>query len=118
MRDHRKLEVWRKACDLVVMVYELTSHLPSEERFGLASQLRRAAVSVPSNIAEGSSRASRRDFARFLNLAASSCSEIETQLHLVRRIALLPDARVTPLEASVAEVRRMLSGLIRTVSTT
>ena len=78
--DHKQLDVWKKSMDLVVQVYQITNLLPDTEKFGLTSQIRRAAVSVPSNIAEGYSRTSNKDFARFLQITLGSSYEIGTQL--------------------------------------
>lgn len=111
MRDHSKLRVWRAACDLVVGVYELTALLPTAERYGLTSQMRRAAVSIPSNIAEGASRPSKKDFARFLGIAAGSCAELETQLYLAQRLGIAAQERVQKSRAELSAVRRMLWGL-------
>lgn len=81
-----KLTVWGKSMELCEMVYEVTKKLPPDERFGLTSQLRRAAVSIPSNIAEGSQRKTEKDFANFLNIAQGSAVEVETQLELCLRM--------------------------------
>ena len=80
MRDFRKLEIWQKGISIVKTVYILTSKLPDSERFGLVSQMQRCSVSIPSNIAEGSSRNSEKDFKRFLEIAIGSAFELETQL--------------------------------------
>jgi four helix bundle protein len=79
-RGHHKLEAWKRARELVLSVYKLTQTFPREEMFGLAAQMRRAAVSIPSNIAEGAVRAGEREFAQFLNFSRGSLSELETQL--------------------------------------
>lgn len=81
-RKHYQLEVWQNSIELVQAIYRLTAKFPAEERFGLTSQLRRAAVSVPSNIAEGAARGSKKEFLRFLHIARGSLSEIDTQLHI------------------------------------
>jgi len=84
----RELEVWQLAMSLAKGVYELTSAFPREERYGLASQLQRSAVSVPSNIAEGNARVSTRDYARFVSMALGSCAELQTQLLLSRELSM------------------------------
>ncbi|MBS0456492.1 MAG: four helix bundle protein [Proteobacteria bacterium] len=84
----RELEVWQLAMSLTKSVYGLTASMPREERYGLSSQLQRAAVSVPSNVAEGNARASARDYARFVSMALGSCAELQTQLLLARDLGL------------------------------
>ena len=115
MKEFRTLKVWRKAHELVLAVYRSTSRFPPEERYGLTSQLRRAAVSVPSNIAEGCGREGDRDFARFLSIAGGSASEAEYQLLLARDLGYLSEERHRPLDAQINEVKRMLNSFIRTL---
>ncbi len=88
-RRHHDLEVWRDALDLVEAVYRVTASFPADERFGLTSQLRRAAVSVPSNIAEGSARRTRAELLQSLYIARGSLAEIETQIQIARRLSYL-----------------------------
>ena len=116
-RGYQDLIVWQKAMDLVELVYRESASLPTEERFGLTSQIRRAAVSVPSNVAEGNSRSSDRDFARFLEIALGSLAELETQVLLAVRLYLLNRERCTPILTLAAEVGRLLTGLHRSKST-
>lgn len=85
-RPHEKLEVWRDAMDFVEAAYRLSSSFPADERFGLTLQLRRAAVSIPSNIAEGAARRTRRDYLRFLSIARASLSEADTQVKIALRL--------------------------------
>ena len=84
--DHKELDVWKKSMDLVVVIYDITSKFPSDERFGLISQMRRAAVSIPSNIAEGAARRGDKEFIQFLMIALGSLSELETQYLLSIRL--------------------------------
>ncbi|WP_425992676.1 four helix bundle protein [Brevundimonas sp. TWP2-3-2] len=112
VRHYRDLLVWQKALDWVERVSAATRPWPSEERFGLTSQLRRAAVSVPSNIAEGCARRSTADFLRFLSIARGSLAEAETQLMLGRRLSYLEEAQLGPLLEAADEISRMLAGLI------
>jgi four helix bundle protein len=86
MRPHERLDVWNKAIDLVTMVYRATESFPREERFGLTSQIRRAAVSIPANIAEGAARDSKKEFAHFLSNAQGSASELETEQSIKKEI--------------------------------
>jgi four helix bundle protein len=87
-RRHEELEVWRDAMDLVEAVYRLSASFPADERFGLTAQIRRAAVSIPSNIAEGSARRSRAELVQFLHIARASLSEVETHIQISRRLGL------------------------------
>lgn len=103
------LTVWQKSMDLAEIIYKLTTDLPPEEKFGLSSQLRRAAVSIPSNIAEGSKRGSRADFRQFCIVALGSAAEIEAQLLLIGR--LFSDIRVDAALIQIIEVQKMLTSL-------
>jgi four helix bundle protein len=111
VRCFRDLLVWQKAMALVEETYRLTRELPRSEEFGLKSQMRRAAVSIPSNIAEGQSRNRPREFKHFLQIAKGSLSELETQFDLVRRLGFLPDSRVEQCDQLCREVGKMLNGL-------
>ena len=97
--------------DLTVMVYELTSEFPKHELYGLSSQMRRAAVSTASNLAEGSARASRKDFRQFVIIARGSNCELQTQLMIAARLGYCTEARFQDVERNAAEIGRMLNGL-------
>jgi len=109
VESHKDLDVWKRSMDLVTEVYKLTQKWPVEEKYGLTAQLRRAAVSIPSNIAEGSARGSTADFSRFLNIAQGSLAEVETQLEIACRVDLVDRASLFTNE--IISLRRMLSGL-------
>jgi four helix bundle protein len=112
--DYRDLVAWQKAMDLVEGIYVATAEFPREERYGLTSQIRRAAVSVPSNIAEGQGRRTSDDeFVRFLQIALGSLAELQTQLELAARLRFLDKERVIALRSSSDEVGRLLSGLVK-----
>ena len=111
MRDFRQFDSWRKAKDLVVEVYRETAHFPSTEQFGLTSQIRRAAVSVSANIAEGSGRTSDKDFARFLDMALGSVAETRSHLILAQELGYLKPEVMECLSEKALEVGRMLTGL-------
>jgi four helix bundle protein len=109
------LEVWRTAMELVVRIYQLSQRFPKEEIYGLTSQLRRAAVSVASNIAEGKGRASDKELIQFLCHSRGSLFEIETQLAIAARLNYVKDEECEPLKRECARVGQMLNGLIRSV---
>lgn len=111
---HTESEVWKAAMDLAVDIYSATKHLPKEERYGLAAQLNRAAVSIASNIAEGAGRDTNRDKRRFLIDARGSLNEVETQLEICRRVGYLRET--SQLNASLSRVRQLLAGTIRTLT--
>ncbi len=111
MFNFEKLEVWRKSVDFAHLVYRLTQAFPVEERFGITNQMRRASVSISSNIAEGTSRSSKLDYSRFVELAAGSLYEVVSQAHIAARQAYLSDENFQSIHASAEELSRMLSGL-------
>ena len=116
-KGFRDLIAWQKAMDLVESIYSLSASWPKDERFGLTSQVRRAAVSVPSNIAEGEGRRGSGDFRRFLNIAHGSLCEIKTQLLLAQRMKFSPDSDVAPALELADEVGRVIHGLLRNIAT-
>ena len=115
LRTFKELKVWAKAYDVCLKVYAATRTLPSDERFGLTAQIRRAAVSIPSNIAEGYNRGSTRDYVRFLLTASGSVAELETQLLLSRDLKLGHEAELARILDGVSEVERMLKAMIRSL---
>ena len=114
-KDHRELIVWQKAMQLTIDVYNLIRQLPLEEKYALSDQMRRSALSIPSNIVEGNARESNRDTNHFLYIAQGSRAELETQLELCLRIGYLSESQIKePLDLS-KEVGRMLAGLIKSL---
>jgi four helix bundle protein len=111
-QSFRQLIAWQKAMELVTEIYRVTKNFPCDEAYGLTSQLRRAAVSVPSNIAEGQARYSRREFYRFLTVARGSLAEIETQVTIAKSLDYLTSATADLLLSRSAEPGRILNGLI------
>ena len=111
MHDFRELKVWQKAHDLTLKVYRETGTFPTDERYGLTSQVRRAAASIPSNLAEGRCRPTERDFGRFVGIALGSAAEVDYFLLLARDLGLLDPARYNPLADEIDEIKKMLSGL-------
>jgi len=110
IKTHKDLDVWKKSMTLAKEVYKLTKSFPKEEIYGLASQMRRAAVSIPSNIAEGAGRNSDKEFIQFLYVSLGSLAELETQLLLSKELGL---PKTNELDERVERTRRMLLGLIR-----
>lgn len=108
MQRYRDLEVWKRSHALVLRIYQLTKGFPDDERFGMTSQLRRAAVSVPANIAEGSKRRTNQDFARFLNISEGSMSEVDYLLLCSKDLGYLPDSVLEPIAKEIDEISRML----------
>lgn len=116
MRDFRKLQVWEWAHGLTLRIYQITADFPKEELYGLTSQMRRAAASVPANIAEGYSRGGDGELGRFLRIAVGSAGELEYHLLLARDLNFLASDSHKPLEAETLEVKRMLITFINKVS--
>ena len=115
MAGYQELQVWKAAMRFALGIYHETRAFPSDERYGLTSQLRRAAVSIPSNIAEGHGRDSSGDLARFCGIALGSLAEVETQLLLARELTYIERDTCTDLLKQAEEIGRMLKGLIRSV---
>ena len=115
MQDHRKLKAFQLADELVMTVYKATRSFPKEELFGLTSQLRRAAVSVPGNIVEGCGRQSLKEYLNFLNIAFGSLREAGYYLHLAHRLEYLKAAESAELQRQYDECAKVLSGLIRSL---
>lgn len=115
VRSHEDLKVWQESMDLVEEVYKVTACFPKEEIYGLTSQIRRAAVSVPSNIAEGAGRQSKPEWIRFLFIAQGSLSELETQLKIAERLKYVSE--VNEVMSMVFYIRNMLSKLIKSMKT-
>lgn len=112
-QSYRDLVVWQKSIELAKQLYALTTKFPSEEKFGLISQIRRAAVSVSSNIAEGQARNTTGEFIQFISHAEGSAAELDTQLYLSVELGFVSSADATPVLALIDEIRRMLNALRR-----
>jgi four helix bundle protein len=113
MRNFKELQVWQKSHRVVIEVYRITKAFPSDERFGLVSQIRRSAASVPANIAEGCGRNGDRDFSRFLSIAAGSASETEYHLLLAHELKFIGTNDYVEIDRQIKEVKRMLNGFIQ-----
>jgi four helix bundle protein len=110
LKTHKDLNVWQNSIDFVTKIYNISKDFPKEEMFGLQSQIRRAAISIPSNISEGASRNSKKEFIQFLYIALGSASEMETQIIIANKIGYIID--VDPLLKEVDSIKKMLNGLI------
>src|SRR6516165_1651091 len=116
VQHFRELIVWQKAMDLVVLVYKISASFPRQEMYGLSAQLRKAAVSIPSNIAEGQGRETERDFLHFLSIARGSLQETQTQILIGGRLGYLGDEQLISASNLVAEVGRLINGLCNSLA--
>ena len=110
-RMHKELDDWKTSMDLVEDIYRLTKEFPVSERYGLSQQIRRAAVSIPSNIAEGGSRQYHKEFIQFLYISLGSLSEIETQIEIATRLSYI--SKITEIDGKIIRIRQMTLGLIK-----
>lgn len=114
-KPHKKLNAWQEAVDLTIELYQATDNFPNEYRFDLSSQIRRASLSVASNIAEGAARQTKKDFANFLHIAQASLSELDTQLEIARRLKLLSEKQWQSIDIDMNRLDKLISGLIKHV---
>jgi four helix bundle protein len=112
MHQYKKLKIWQKAMELNLIVYEKSKKFPREERFGLTQQIRRSAVSIPSNIAEGSGHMSEKEFKYFLSIANGSCCELETQIIIANKNNYLESKSYDMIIQIISEIQRMIFGLL------
>ncbi len=117
VKSYRDLKVWRKGIDLVKQVYALISKFPKHETYGLADQLRRSSVSIPSNIAEGQARQHTGEFKQFLYVALGSAAEVDTQIVIAMELNYITQQEADGVEQSLAEIRKMIYGLLAHLST-
>ena len=115
MQDYKKLEVWSKAHELVKVIYAETTSFPKEELFGIVSQVRRAVVSIPTNIAEGAGKSSNADFGRYLQIAFGSANETEYLVLLSFELGYIENEKYENINFKIVEVKKMISGLLKTV---
>jgi four helix bundle protein len=113
--NFKNLKVWQKSVDLAVKVYHITKEFPSEEKFGMTSQMRRASVSIPSNIAEGTAKSTSKSFVNSLDISLGESYELETQAIIANLVGLLDKEQFKSLESDISEVQRMINGFISTV---
>lgn len=112
MSNFKKLLIWQKGIEIAIECYKLVSGFPKEEKFGISSQITKAGISIPSNIAEGSGRGSAKEFKRFLEIALGSAFELETQLIIAKSVSFNEVSSIEPLMAKVVEEQKMLTGFI------
>jgi four helix bundle protein len=112
-KPHKKLDAWKLAIDLVTEIYRVTESFPARETYSLTGQIRRAAVSVPSNIAEGAARHTKKEFVNYLHMAQGSLSELDTQIEIAKRLGYVSETALAKLDAHIERIDKMLSGLIR-----
>ena len=115
MANFKELLVWQKSINFVTEIYELPNDFPKNEMYGLTSQIRRASISIPSNIAEGNSRRSVADYLQFLKIARGSCAEVETQLIIAQNLKFLNEEHYLKLNQGIIEISKMLNGLINSL---
>jgi len=112
-KPHKNLEAWKQSMDLVIEIYKTTKEFPNQEIYGITNQVRRAAVSVPSNIAEGAARQTKKEFANFLHVAQGSLSELDTQIEIASRLGYIDVRSRKTLEDRMQPIDKMITGLIR-----
>lgn len=116
INSHKDLIVWQKSIRLCKVIYKLTEKFPKEEMYGLTSQMRRCSVSIPSNIAEGRNRGTRKNFAQFLRIALGSASELETQIEIAKELAYITNKDCIEAESLLNEISKMIMSLIKKFS--
>lgn len=114
MESHKDLKVWQESMNLVVEIYKITNHFPKEELYALTSQMKRSALSIPSNIAEGAGRNGKAEYCRFLYIALGSASELETQIEIAYRLNFISD--IKNLDSKILFIKNMLCKLIKSLS--
>ena len=115
MRNFKELKIWQKGIEIATETYKIISHFPASEKYGLSSQMTRCAVSISSNIAEGSSRKSEKDYHRFIEIALGSCFELETQLVIAKAVNFVTEASYVSLLSKITEEQKMLHSFMTTL---
>jgi len=115
IKPHKRLDVWDKAIDLTVDIYRISETFPRTEVYGLTSQMRRASISVPSNIAEGAARQTKREFINYLHMAQGSLSELDTQLVIASRLEYVPTETYEEIGGRIETISKMITGLIKSL---
>jgi four helix bundle protein len=112
-RAHKNLDVWKRSIELAKLIYRITSQFPSSEQFGLVSQMRRATVSVPTNLAEGAARSGKKEFLQFISIAQGSLSELDTQVELATELGFLDQKSYDDIQSELSVISKQLYGLAR-----
>ena len=115
-KPHKKLDVWKVSIELTIKIYQITKKLPSFEKFGLISQMRRAAISIPCNISEGSARQGKKEFRNFLSIAQGSLSELDTQIEIAHLLDYMNNDEFKELDGLLIRIDKMLTNFIRSLS--
>lgn len=118
MHNFKQLTVWQKSIDLTIKVYSVVAAFPTDEKYGLSSQIKRAAVSVPSNIGEGAGRKSGKEFKHFLSISLGSLFELETQIILAHRLDLIDEDNMNQISCQITEIQKMIYSLERSIKIT
>jgi four helix bundle protein len=116
VKGYKDLVVWQKSSDLVLEIYKVLAEFPVDERYGITSQIKRSAISIPSNIAEGSIRRSKKEFIRFINISSGSAAELQTQLYLSMNLGFLDRLKFEELDKNITSILKMLFGLQKSLS--
>jgi four helix bundle protein len=114
-KPHKKLDAWKESMNLVILIYELTKQFPRNEVVGLTSQLRRAVISIPGNVAEDAARQTRREFVQFLYIARGSLSEVDTYIEIARRLGYIEKGSIAMVEEKMVDVDKIITGLIKSL---
>lgn len=117
-KPHKKLDAWKLSMDLVLDVYQVIEKFPRQEKYGLVDQIRRAVISIPSNIAEGAARQTKKEFSNYLHIAQGSLSELDTQLELAARLGYIDNRDQTRLDEKMQRIDKLITGLIRHLNKT
>lgn len=116
MKNFKELKIWKKGMEIAVSCFQLTESFPSTEKFGITSQINRAGISIPSNIAEGSSRSSEKDYQRFIEISLGSSFELETQLLIAQNLNFGDGTKLNKLITDISEEQKMLSGFLKSIN--
>jgi len=114
-KPHKKLNVWKESISLVILIYDLVKRFPKNEEYGLVSQIKRTAISIAGNIAEGAARQTRREFIQFLYIARGSISEVDTYFEIASRLGYIPPESIAAIDKKMMDVDKMLTGLIHSL---